>query len=67
MIGSDPVRFRALMMPSIVEKFGYVATLTVLYVQGRIPMIDAQAAVPDGLLGMLFIVAFAKTRGQPHA
>jgi hypothetical protein len=61
LIGSDPARYRALMILSIIEKFGYVATLTVLYVQGRIPMIDAQTAVPDGLLGILFVVAFAKT------
>jgi hypothetical protein len=39
-----------------------VATLAVLYGQGRIGMNDAQAAVPDGLLCVLFIVAFVKTR-----
>ena len=61
-IGSNPVRFRALMIPGILEKFGYVATLAVLYGQGGITSVDAQAAVPDGLLGLLFILAFAKTR-----
>jgi len=62
MIGSNPARFRALMFPGIIEKFGYVTTLIVLYGLGRIPMIDAQAAVPDGLLGILFVVAFVMTR-----
>ena len=62
LIGSSPARLRALMIPSMVEKFGYVATLAVLYSQARISAIDAQAAVPDGLLGLLFIVAFVKTR-----
>ena len=61
-IGLNPVRFRALMIPGILEKFGYVATLAVLCGQGRITSVDAQAAVPDGLLGLLFILAFAKTR-----
>jgi cytochrome b len=64
-IGSNPVRFRALMIPGILEKFGYVATLAVLYGQGHIASVDAQAAVPDGLLGLLFILAFLKTRALP--
>ena len=60
-IGSDPVRFRLLMIPSIVEKLGYVVTLAVLRGQDRIPAADAAAAWPDLLLGILFIAAFAKT------
>ncbi len=63
-IGSDPARFRALMIPGIIEKFGFVTTLIVLYSLGRIPMMDAQAAVPDGLIGMLFVAAFVMT-GSP--
>ena len=63
-IGSNPMRFRALMIPGMLEKLGYVATLAVLYGQGRIASVDAQAAVPDGLIGLLFIVAFVKTRGR---
>jgi hypothetical protein len=62
-IGSNPARFRALMVPAIVEKLGYVATLAVLYAQGRIGIPDAQAGIPDGLLGLLFVVSFFKTRG----
>ena len=61
-IGSNPTRFRPLMIPGMLEKFGYVITLAVLYARARISAIDAQAAVPDLLLGLLFIVAFAKTR-----
>jgi len=61
-IGSNPARFRPLMIPGIFEKLGYVGTLAVMYWNGRISATDAQAAIPDGLLGVLFIVAFAKTR-----
>ena len=64
MIGSNPARFRPLMIPSIVEKFGYVATVVVLHSQGRISALDGTAAVPDLLLGVLFIVAFSKTRAS---
>lgn len=61
-IGSNPARFRFLMLPAIVEKLGYVATLAMLYARRRIGTADAQAAIPDLLLGILFIVSFVKTR-----
>jgi len=61
-IGSNPGRFRPFMIPAMIEKFGYVATLIVLYAQGRVPLVDAQAGVPDGLIGILFVVAFLKAR-----
>ncbi len=60
-IGSNPARFRLLMIPSIVEKLGYVVTVAVLHGQARISAADAAAAGPDLLLGALFIAAFAKT------
>jgi hypothetical protein len=61
MIGTSPVRFRPLMIASMVEKFGHVMTVAVLYAQARISTLDAMAAGPDLLLGALFIAAFAKT------
>ena len=60
-IGASPARFRPLMIPSIVEKFGHVAGVAVLYGQGRLSVSDAMAAAPDVLLGVLFVVAFAVT------
>jgi len=61
-IGSNPARFRPLMILAVLEKLTYVATLAVLYAASRIPAVDAQAAIPDLLLGVLFIAAFVKTR-----
>jgi hypothetical protein len=61
-IGSNPARFRPLMVPSMLEKFGYVGTLAVLYAQRRVSSTDAQAIVPDLMLGVLFVAAFVKTR-----
>jgi hypothetical protein len=66
-IGSNPMRFRAFMVPGMLEKFGHVATLMVLYGQGRIASGDALAAMPDGVLGLLFILAFVGLRRGPHA
>jgi len=65
-IGSNPGRFRLLMLPAIVEKLGYVTTLIVLYSQGRISATDANPILPDLVLGLLFIVAFAKTRSYEN-
>ena len=63
-IGTNPVRYRLLMIPAVLEKFGYVLTLIVLYSRGRIPRADFGAAVPDFLIGALLVAAFAKT---PHS
>ena len=61
-IGSDPIRFRPFMVLAVIEKLGYVGTLAVMYATGRITATDAQAALPDFVLGVLFIVSFVKTR-----
>ena len=64
-IGSDPVRYRAFMIPAFLEKAGYVVTATVLHRQGRISADDASTALPDAVLLALFIVAYWKTRRAP--
>jgi len=66
-IGSNPQRFRLLMIPSMLEKFGYVAILIVLYRLGRISALDFQPSLPDFILGVLFVVAFIKTRSPKPA
>jgi len=63
-IGSNPVRFRPLMIPGFIEKAGYIIAATVLHGQGRISATDAGTAIPDSVLLVLFIVAFVKT--QPN-
>jgi hypothetical protein len=60
-IGRSPARFRPLMIPSIVEKLGYVVTVAMLHGQAGISTVDAMVAAPDVLLGALFIAAFLKT------
>ena len=57
-IGSDPERYRLLMIPAILEKLGHVATVTTLYSRGAISTDDAATAAPDMLLGVLFVAAF---------
>lgn len=62
LIASDPARFRPLMIAALVEKLGYVVTVTMLFARGRIAGADAQTAVPDLMLCCLFAVAFVSTR-----
>jgi hypothetical protein len=67
-IGSDPSRFRLLMLPSILEKLGFIVTVAVLHGQGRITDAEASIAAPDLVLGVLFVAAFLKTgRGRGDA
>ena len=61
-IGSNPARFRMLMIPGMLEKLGYVVPLVLLYQQARVTWADAQAAVPDFGLAILMMLAFVKTR-----
>jgi hypothetical protein len=62
LIGSDPARFRPMMIPAVLEKLGYVVTVAVLYLQNRISPSQAFPAVPDGLLCVLFAIAFCRVR-----
>jgi hypothetical protein len=61
-IATDPARFRPLMIAGMVEKFSYAAALITLYVQQRLHSSDLTFAVVDLLFGVLFIVAFVKTK-----
>jgi hypothetical protein len=61
-IARDPVRFRLMMIPAVLEKFGYGISLIVLYLQHRLHGVDVAFGSIDLLLGVLFLVAFAWTR-----
>ena len=63
-ISTDPVRYRPIMVAALVEKFGYIATLGVLYVKGHIQFGQFAVVAPDCILGLFFIAAFLKTRGK---
>lgn len=60
-LSRDPVRYRPLMLPSIVEKASFGIAVAVLYLQHRVSSFMFGAAMVDSLLGVLFIIAFLKT------
>jgi len=61
-IATDPVRYRPLMIPSILEKATYAVAVIVLVAQGRTRPSDLVFAGTDSLLGILFVIAYFKTR-----
>ncbi len=61
-IATDPVRYRGIMVPAMLEKFGYAVAIAVLYLQKRVHPADLTFSAADLLLGLLFVVAFIKTK-----
>jgi hypothetical protein len=64
-IARDPLRFRAMMLPSMLEKFGYFASFAVLYVQNRLHASDLGLAAIDLIFGVLFVLAFFAIGASP--
>ncbi len=60
-IASNPARYRMMIIPSVLEKFGYGSSLAVLYLQNRLHPQDLTLGGIDILFGILFIAAFFKT------
>lgn len=60
-IAKDPMRFRPMMIPAVLEKLGYGIPVIVLYTQRRMGATDLALGCIDLLLGALFLVAFGAT------
>jgi hypothetical protein len=63
-LSRDPVRYRPMMIPAMLEKIGFPIAVLVLYLQGRVsPPIFIPAGL-DLVLLVLFIAAYRKTALQ---
>jgi hypothetical protein len=60
-IARDPVRFRPMMIPSMIERFGSGVSFVVLYLQHRLTPADLTLGCVNLLFGVLFLAAFLKT------
>jgi len=61
LIARDPIRYRAIMAITILEKLVYTVPVVVLYLEGRV---DARLVPPsliDPVFGVLFIFAYFRT------
>lgn len=63
-IGRDPLRYRPLMIPAVVEKLSFGGAGIVLYLQQRIDVSVLVFAGIDLLLGLLFSAAFLRCRPE---
>jgi hypothetical protein len=64
-IATDPVRYRLLIIPCILEKFSFAFAVAALYAYGRVPVTICAFAAIDFLLGVLFTIAFVRLRHMP--
>jgi hypothetical protein len=63
-IARDPVRYRLAMLPAVVEKLTFVGATTVLYLQQKLALQVFVFGLVDLTLGVLFVVAFVKSRSS---
>ena len=64
-IARDPLRFRPLMIPAVLEKWIYGLVVAVLFAQARVDAYILGAAVLDASIGALFVAAYLRTgRGE---
>jgi hypothetical protein len=60
-IGTDPVRYRPIMLPSVLEKATFGFAVPILYLQGRVSGVVFGFSTVDLVLGALFLVAYFRT------
>ena len=63
-IGSDPVRYRPMMLAGVVEKFSFGIAAPLLYSAGRVQPLVLVFSTIDLLFGLAFLAAWWRLRGQ---
>jgi hypothetical protein len=57
-IATDPVRYRPLMLAAMLEKFPFTLAVLLLYSNNQVPGTVLALGLIDGVLGMLFSIAY---------
>ncbi|HTS36765.1 MAG TPA: hypothetical protein VMH04_13905 [Candidatus Solibacter sp.] len=60
-IARDPIRFRPMMIPSVLEKFGFGTACIVLFLEHRLHASDLVLNGIDLIFGVLFLAAYFRT------
>jgi hypothetical protein len=63
-LARDPLRYRAMMIPSILEKAGFGIAAVTLFLMNRLAPFMLLAGIIDLILCLLFAVAYVKTGAQ---
>lgn len=61
LLARDPLRYRPLMVPAILEKAAFVFVMLVLMFQQRVSTSMLGFVIVDASLGMLFLLAYRRT------
>lgn len=61
-LSRDPVRYRPMMIPAVVEKATFGIAVVLLFLNDRVSSVTLAVALVDSALGVLFILAYLKTR-----
>lgn len=63
-MAGNPAKYRALMPLTILEKLSFAVPTAILYFQNRLATQLFAAGMIDLFLGLLFVAAFLKTKGE---
>lgn len=61
LLSRDPGRYRAMIIPAILEKIGFAAAVIGLFLQHRVSPLMLAPTTIDLLFGLLFAAAYMKT------
>src|SRR6476620_10547456 len=61
-IGTDPIRYRPMMLLAALAKFSFTAAAATLFALGRIPITICYFASIDFILAVLFVISFIRLR-----
>lgn len=61
-LSRDPLRYRALMIPAMLEKFPFAIAVFILYSQERVSAMNVPFGIIDLVFGVLFVVSYLKTK-----
>lgn len=62
-VSRDPVRFRPVMLPAVLEKVSFGIPAILLYSKGKLELEFFAAGIVDLVLAVLFLVSWKRTRG----
>jgi predicted Abi (CAAX) family protease len=60
-VAKDPVRYRPIMIPAILEKLEFRVACIVLFLQGRLSSVTLGVSTVDLILAALFFVSYRAT------
>lgn len=61
-LSTDPVKYRAMILPSILEKISYGIALAVLFSHHRLPLSVLEIGSMDWIFACLFLAAYFTTK-----